>query len=270
MVLLLATCALIAAAAPPRVGAPLRVCADPGNPPYSSEHQDGFENRIAEMIANNLNRPVQFVWTPERGNYLRKSLDAGTCDVVMSLPKESDDEAVSIPYYRSTYVFVTRADRPAIQSFDDPKLKTSRIGVNVIGHEGGSSPAAIILSDRGLGPQIRWYRLLVDYTTTASNSELLDAVENGDVDVAIMWGPNAENLAKTSKVPLRILPVHPSKVGKISLAFDISMGVRANDPELLSQLNSFISTNRPAIRRVLRQYGISESAAGIELTSAGK
>jgi len=249
---------------------PLRVCADPANPPYSSEKGDGFENKLARMLGKSLNRPVQFVWTPERGNYLEKSLDAGKCDVVMSIPAESDEAAVSSPYYRSTYVFVTRTDRPAIRSFDDPKLKTSRIGVNVIGHESGSSPAAMILSDRGLGPQIRWYRLLGDYTSSASNAELLEALQNGDVDVAIMWGPNAQHLATTSKIPLRVAPVHPSKVGQISLAFDISMGVRPNDRALLSQLNVFIARNRVAIHRVLDEYQIRAPDVGAEFSSAGK
>ncbi len=234
----------------------LRVCADPGNLPYSNSDGSGFENEIAKLAAKDLGRSVQFVWAPERGDYLRKTLNAGVCDVVMSLPSASDEAAVTHPYYRSSYVFVTRKNHPAVRSFDDPSLRNAHIGVNVIGHDSASSPAAQILFDRGMASNIRWYRLVPNYAVSDSTSTLITAVENGDVDVAIVWGPVAGYLAKRSATDLRIVPVSPPVVGNIPLVFDMSMAVRREDHALLNQLNSFLERNRIQIADILKQYGM--------------
>ncbi len=234
----------------------LRVCADPGNLPYSNSDERGFEIEIAKLAAKDLARPVQFIWAPERGNYLRKTLNAGVCDVVMSLPSASDEAAVTRPYYRSSYVFVTRENYPVVHSFDDPSLRKARIGVNVIGYDSASSPAAQILFDRGMASNIRWYRLVPNYAISDSTSTLITAVENGEVDVAIVWGPVAGYLAKKIGTHLRLAPVSPSTVGNIPLVFDMSIAVRRDDTVLLNQLNSFLERNRIRIAEILKQYGM--------------
>ncbi len=237
-----------------------RVCADPNNLPFSNAQEQGFENELAKLVAHDLREPLQFVWSPQHGDFLRKTLNAGTCDAVMGLPTSLDEVETTVPYYRSTYVFVTRRDRNlAIRSFDDASLRSSRIGVQVIGHEGGSVPAAQVLMNRGLGDQIVWYRLVPDFSRANAPSVPIEAVEHGDIDVAIAWGPMAGFFAKGASVPLRITPVSPQTVDSIPLSFDISMGVRRGQDHLRERLNTVIERRRPEIAKLLRENGIPVS-----------
>ena len=158
--------------------APFRVCADPNNLPFSNAQEQGFENKLAKLVAHDLGQPLEFVWTPQRGEFLRKTLDAGTCDAIMGLPSKLDEADTTIPYYHSSYVFVSRNDRKlSIHSFDDPSLRSARIGVQVIGHEGAAVPPAQVLMDEGLGENIVWYRLLPDFSRSNPPSALIEAVE---------------------------------------------------------------------------------------------
>jgi mxaJ protein len=239
-----------------------RVCADPNNLPFSNAQEQGFENQLAKLVARDLREQVEFVWTPQRGDFLRKTLNAGTCDAVMGLPTLLEEAETTVPYYRSTYVFVTRRDRNlAIRSFDDARLRNSKIGVQVIGHEGGSVPAAQALMDRGLGENIVWYRLVPDFSRANPPSALIEAVEHGDVDVAIAWGPMAGFFAKGAPVPLRITPVSPQTALSVPLSFDISMGVQRGHHELRKRLNAAIERQRPEIAKLLKEYGIPVSDA---------
>lgn len=235
----------------------LRICADPNNLPYSNIREQGFENRLARLAARGLGRAVRYVWAPQRGDYLRNTIQAGRCDVVMGIPSAVREVQVTRPYYRSSYVFVSRRDRHlAVRSFDDPSLKMERIGLHVLQHEDAAVPPAQALMDRGLARNIVWYKLFPDFTRANPPAALIEAVERGDIDMAVAWGPMAGYFARHASVPLDIEPVSPQFERSIPLAFDISMGVRQGDTKLLAQLNGVIERSRIEIRRLLAQYGV--------------
>ena len=237
--------------------ADLRVCADPNNLPYSNERGEGFENELARLAARDLGRTLRFVWDPQHGRYLKRTLFAGRCDVVMGVPAAFDRVATTSPYYRSSYVFVWRRERgPQVRSFDDHALRTARIGVHLMQNDHDIAPPAQALIARGLAHNIAWYKLYPDFTRPNPPSELIEAVERGDIDVAVAWGPMAGFFAERAPVSLGLNPVAPQTEGPAAFAFDISMGVRPGDTRLLSELNEFINRRRAEIRRVLQKYGV--------------
>ena len=137
--------------APPRV---LRVCADPNNLPFSNERQEGFENRIAELVARDMKAELRYVWWAQRRGYIRNTLRAGLCDVFIGLPTGLDMVLVTRPYYRSTYAFVTKRSGPHITSFDDARLKRLRVGVQIIGDDYANAPPAEALTHRGIASSV--------------------------------------------------------------------------------------------------------------------
>ena len=169
----------------------LRVCADPNNLPFSNDREQGFENAIARIVGAELHRSVRYTWWPQRRGFVRNTLNAGKCDVVLGVPAGYALTRNTRPYYRSTYVFVTRADRHAVTSFDDPLLRTLRIGVPVAGDDYDNPPPVVALAVRGLYGNVHGFSLYGDYSQTAPPARLVDAVANDDVDVAIAWGPMA-------------------------------------------------------------------------------
>jgi mxaJ protein len=161
------------------------------------------------------------------------------------------------PYYRSTYVFVTRRDRNLhITSLDDPALRKLRIGVHLIGDDYANTPAAHSLAARGLTSNIIGYTLYGDYAKPNPPARLIEAVENKNVDVAIAWGPLAGYFAKRSRVPLDLRPVTPARDGTLQYVFDIAMGVRRRDSTRFAVLDSEIQRRQPQIEHILREYGV--------------
>src|SRR5437868_10667318 len=127
----------------------LTVCADPNNLPFSNERQEGFENRIAELVARDLNARLSYVWWAQRRGFVRNTLNQNACDLLIGVPSSFERVSTTIPYYRSTYVFVTRRDRRLkVASFDDPQLRRLRVGVQLIGDDATNSPPAHALSNR--------------------------------------------------------------------------------------------------------------------------
>ena len=244
---------------PPRVQT-LRVCADPNNLPFSNEQQEGFENRIASLIAKDLGVPVRYAWWPERRGFIRNTLKAGVCDVVMQVPASYDLTAHTAPYYRSTYVFVTRADRGLrIHSFDDPALRHLRIGIHMMGDDYANSPAAVALARRGLGARIVPFMIYGDYSQPDPPARLIRAVAEDSVDVAVAWGPLAGYFAKRSPTPLTLTPVTPvAGDGLPARAFVYSMavGVRRGDTARRAMLDTELVRRRDDIRRILEDYGV--------------
>ena len=236
----------------------LRVCADPNNLPYSNASGQGYEIDLARLAGRNLGRSVQFVWAPQRGAFLQNTLYAGRCDVVMSIPTSIADVRATHPYYRSSYVFVTRADRHLnIRSFDDPRLKKLRIGVQILQNESGSAtPPAAALMDRQLANNIVWYRIYPNFSRSNPAAALVEGVERGEIDVAVAWGPLAGFCARQAATPLEIHAVSPAIEHSVPLAFDISMGVRRDDATLCAALNRIIARREPEIRRILERYGV--------------
>lgn len=236
----------------------LRVCADPNNLPFSNEKQQGFENRIAELVARDMNAKLSYVWWAQRRGFVRNTLNQNKCDVIIGVPSSFELTRTTIPYYRSTYVFVTRRDRHLrVASFDDPQLRKLRIGVQLIGDDGVNSPPAHALSKRNIINNVRGYTVYGDYRQPNPPARLIDAVAKGDVDVAVAWGPLAGYFAQREPVALDVTPVSPQiDLPFLPFVFDISMGVRRGDDKLRDELNAVITNHRSEIDDILKQYGV--------------
>src|SRR5215210_2972220 len=170
---------------------PLRVCADPNNLPFSNQRGEGLENRLAELIARELKTSVSYVWWAQRRGFIRNTLAAGRCDVVMGVPSDLPSVLTTRPYYRSRYVFVRRADRNiVVRSFDDPLLRRLRIGVQVVG-DGANTPPMDAFAKRGMAKNLVGYTVFGDYSKANPPARIVEAVSRGDVDIAVVWGPLA-------------------------------------------------------------------------------
>lgn len=239
----------------------LRVCADPNNLPFSNQRQEGFENRIAEVMARDLGAKLEYTWWSERKSFLKNSLDAGKCDAVMGVPAMLDSVAVTRPYYRSTYVFVTRRDRKlSVTSLDDPRMEQWRIGIHVLDDD--YAPPAHALARRGLGKNIVGYSMFGAYGEENPPARIIDAVARGDIDLAIVWGPFAGYFAKQEKTALDIQPVSPTMFLAVPFTYDISIGVRKGDEALRAALDRALSRNCAAVRSILADYGVPLAASG--------
>jgi mxaJ protein len=236
----------------------LRVCADPNNLPFSNEKQQGFENRIAELVAQDLGAKLSYVWWAQRRGFVRNTINQNQCDVLIGVPASFERTRPTIPYYRSTYVFVTRRDRHLkIASFDDPQLKRLHIGVQLIGDDGVNTPPAHALSNRGMLRNVRGYSVYGDYREPNPPARIVDAVAKGEVDVAVVWGPLAGYFAQREPVALELTPVSPQiDLPFLPFVFDISMGVRRGNDALRERLNAIIEHRRSDIDRILAEYGV--------------
>ena len=253
--LLAAMALLCAATAQARV---LRVCADPNNLPFSNEAGEGFENKIVELIARDLNASVSYTWWAQRRGFVRNALKAGLCDLWPGVAKGVDMLATTQPYYRSSYVFVTRADRDlSIRSYDDPNLRHLVVGVQMVGNDAMNTPPAHALARRGITANVRGYMLYGDYNRPNPPAAIVDAVARGDIDVAVVWGPFAGYFARSEPVHLTLTPVEPQHDGADwPMAFDIAMGVRKGDTAFLNEMNRELQRERTAIGAILAQYHV--------------
>ena len=235
----------------------LRICADPNNLPFSNDALQGFENEIAELLSRTLDARLEYTWWPQRRGFVRNTLNTGSCDIIMGVPSRFEMAATTRPYYRSTYVFVTRSDTAAPTSFDDPLLTRTRIGVHLIGDDGANTPPVHALSARGIIKNVRGYSIYGDYRTPNPPAALIEAVARGDMDVAVAWGPLAGYFARRQTVALTLTPVSPqSDSPALPFVFDISMGVARQNTALLAELNQFIERHRAELDRILRDYGV--------------
>jgi len=235
----------------------LRVCADPDNLPFSNERQEGFENRIAQFLAQEMQATLSYTWWPQRRGFLRNTLSARSCDVLIGVPKAYDPVFTTKPYYRSTYVLVYRQDRDrGIRSLDDTVLRHLKIGVNLIGDDYQNPPPAQALAARGVVGNLVGFGTF--YSAEQRPEAIIDAVARGDVDIAIVWGPLAGYFAPRESVPLAIVPL-PDSVDRTGLpmAYDIAMGVRRSDRAALGrQLDDIISRRQAEIGRILQEYHV--------------
>jgi mxaJ protein len=249
-------------------GAALRVCADPNNLPFSNRAGEGFENRIATLVGQELRRPVEYTWWAQRRGFVRNTLNAGGCDLVVGTASGMEMLATTRPYYKSAYVFVTRRDRHlSIRSFDDPALRKLRIGVQLVGDDFANTPPAHALSNRGMVKNIVGYTLYGDYRQPNPPARIVDAVARGDVDIAVVWGPLAGFFAKRSSVPLDIVPVSPQiDLPFLPFVFDIAMGVRRGDSTFRKQLDDIIERRGSSIDSILAVYGVPRVGLGAART----
>jgi mxaJ protein len=247
-------------ARPPGV---LRVCADPNNLPFSNQRLEGFENRIAALVAREMNATVEYTWRAQRRGFIRETLRAGACDVVIGMPSSLELALTTAPYYRSTYAFVYRKDKGLnIHSFNDPALRDLRVGVQMIGDDSANTPPAHALAGRGVVGNVKGYSVYGDYARENPPARIIEAVAKGEVDVAVAWGPLAGYFAKRQRAPLEVVPVSPQiDLPFLPFVYDISMGVRRGDDEFREQLDEILARKRAEIEAILDEYGVPRVGA---------
>jgi mxaJ protein len=235
----------------------LRVCADPNNLPFSNRAEQGFENALADLVARDLGKRVRYTWWPQRRGFVRNTLAAGTCDVIIGVPAKFELAKTTKPYYRSTYVFVTRArDALDLHTLDDPRLRRLRIGLHAIGDDGSNVPPAHALAAKGIVQNVRGYSIYGDYSQEAPPSDLLEALVADEIDVAIAWGPLGGYFAQRAAIELTAAPIEPLSDSPFPMQFDVSMAVRHEDRALHAQLEEVLSRRRADIHAVLERYGV--------------
>jgi mxaJ protein len=246
----------------PKPASELRVCSDPNNLPFSNRKGEGLENHLAELIAAELHARVQYTWWPQRRGFIRNTLAADSCDVVMGIPSGAQGVLTTRPYYRSTYVFVSRKDRHlAISSFDDPALRKLKIGVQLIGDDYNNTPPVHALSRRGITGNLVGYSVYGDYSQPNPPARIIDAVVSKAVDIAIAWGPLAGYFAQHADAELEIVPVSPAfDPPGLQFTFPISLGVRPDDQPLKQKLESVLQKRASGIDSLLTEFGFPRVA----------
>lgn len=228
----------------------LRVCGDPDNLPFSNKKLEGFENKIAEVIAKELGAELTYYWWPHQRGMIRRTLRAGQCDVLISIPEGWDPVLWTKPYYRSGYAIVyPKARGFQIKSLDDPILKQLKIGVYI------NSPPAEALAEKGIVKNVVGYNLLYDYKQDRPGKIIEDLIAGG-LDVAVVWGPVAGySVKKLNASNLEVVPLVDGSPAT-PFTFEFSMGVRQGDKALKADLEQALSKRQAEIRKVLEDYGV--------------
>jgi mxaJ protein len=251
--------ALLCAADSGRASVPvLRICADPNNLPFSNRAGEGFENQIAKLLAADRGARLEYTWWPQRRGFIRNTLAGGVCDVVIGVPDQFEPAATTRPYYRSSYVFISRRDRGLeLRTFDDAQLRDLRIAVQMIGDDFSNTPPAHALARRGITHNVVGYPVYGDYAQPGPLSPIVSAVDRGDVDVAMVWGPIAGYFARQSRAALELAAVAPERDSpSLPFVFDISMAVRRDDAARLAELDDFLERRRADVDAILEHYRV--------------
>ena len=253
LLLVTATPALAQRPAPMQPGL-LRVCADPDDLPNSNKAGEGFENKLAELLATTWNSKLEYVWwAAPRG--MMRMLNGTYCDVWLQIPAGYDLSGVTKPYYRTGYTFVRRKDGPDVTSLDDPRLKTLKIGVHLFAADGENTPPAMALSAHGVVGN------LVGFSTTYSGGldrpvDIIQAVIDRKIDIALVWGPIAGYWSKQLGADLVLTPIENDSVTRIPMAYSMGMAVRRRDREFKDSLEHFMTAKQPEILALLKEYGV--------------
>jgi quinoprotein dehydrogenase-associated probable ABC transporter substrate-binding protein len=245
-------CAAPALAATPDLAArtELRVCADPNNLPFSNDKQEGFENKIAAIIADDLKLSVHYEWFPQVTGFVRNTLGAHRCDLILGTVTGDDLVQTTTPYYYTSYVMISQAGRnPPLTGIDDPALKALSVGV-VAG-----TPPANLLIKHGLAEHMRSYALVVDTRYDSQTHQMIQDVADGKLDVGLIWGPIAGYYAQHDHLPLLITPL-ANEPGAPRMDYHIAMGIRGDEPEWRRTINAVLGRRHDAIVAVLHGYGV--------------
>jgi mxaJ protein len=236
----------------------LRICADPNNMPFSNEHEEGFENKLARLLGAALGQNISYFWSAQHRGFIRRTLNAGDCDILMGVPTLLDMVETTRPYYGSGYVFVSRADRHLdITSIRDPRLRSLRIGIQLVGDNGFNTPPAHAIAAQGITANVTGYTLYGDYSLANPPAAIISAVANGEIDIAAAWGPLAGYFVNHSDIAMTVTPIeNTDEFAPLTFRFDIAMGVRKGDHGLRNQLDAFIARDQPMIFEILRSYGV--------------
>ena len=229
----------------------LRVCADPANLPFSNEAGTGFENKLAEMLAHELGVPLQYTWFPQTIGFVRNTLNAKRCDIVMGYAAGSDPVQNTNPYYRSAWVLVTKQGKGLddVGGLGDPRLKGKRLGVI------GGTPPATLLALNGLIGDAKPYRLNVDRRHESPSEDMVRDIASGEIDGGILWGPIGGYFAKQAGTPMSVIPLTQSEAG-VPMTFRITFGIRHGELDWKHRLNEFIAAHQAEINSVLLDYGV--------------
>jgi quinoprotein dehydrogenase-associated probable ABC transporter substrate-binding protein len=229
----------------------LRVCADPRNLPFSNEQGEGFENKLAEFLAAKLQKKIDYMYFPQATGFVRMTLGAHRCDVIMGFPQGDDLVQGTNPYYRTAYALVAKrgSGLEDVAALDDARLKGKHIGI-VAG-----TPPATDMAVNGLMSNAKPYPLMIDTRFDSSAGAMIDDLNKNVIDAAILWGPMAGFYAKKSNPPLHVTPLVHEKSGP-QLVYRIGMGVRRADQNWKRMLNRLIQENQSEINKILVEYGV--------------
>jgi quinoprotein dehydrogenase-associated probable ABC transporter substrate-binding protein len=246
------SCAAGQAAAP--ASAPeLRVCADPANPPLSARDGSGFENRIARLVAEDLGMRLSWFWQEQTRGFVRKTMGAGECDLFVGVPAGFDKVLPTKPYYRSTYVAVTRRGATPFAGFAPGQLHGRRFGVQLIGNDMAASPPGYALATGGAVDKVTGFPVHGD---GPAGKRMVDAVAAGSIDVALVWGPQAGWFARRAEPPLDLAPIRPPAGLPMPFDYAIAMGVRKGDTQLRDRLDEVLARRKADIDAILDDYAV--------------
>jgi mxaJ protein len=268
---LLAVSAAALAALPGALGnGPLRVCADPDNAPFSSADRTGFENRLATMLASALGTEARFYWWPQRRGFVRNTLDAKVCDVVMGMPAGSAGVLTTPAYYEAGYVFAYRPDRvQAPRSYDDPALRSLRVGVPLVGNDMAATPPGHALARRHLTDNVIGYP---PFGRTSVGERMMAALADGTLDVALLWAPQAAYYAQRQDFEVKLAPAQDDRADEPQ-RFAMAVAVRSDEPALRDAIAAALAKLAPRIDTLMREVGLpgarSLPASGPALLSRG-
>ena len=245
----------------------LRVCADPRNLPFSNEKGEGFENKLAELFAEKLQKKLDYMFFPQATGFVRMTLGAHRCDVIMGFPQGDDLVQGTNPYYRTAYALVARpgSGLEDVASLGDERLKGKHLGI-VAG-----TPPATNMAVNGLMTNARPYPLMIDTRIDSSAVAMIKDLMAGEIDAGVLWGPMAGYYATQINPPLHVTPLVKETSGP-RLAYRIGMGVRPADQNWKRQLNRLIQENQPAINKILLDFGVplldeNDRPIGTEMTT---
>jgi quinoprotein dehydrogenase-associated probable ABC transporter substrate-binding protein len=246
----------------------LRVCADPRNMPFSNEKGEGFENKVAELFAQKLHKKVDYAFYPGATGFVRNTLSAHRCDVIMGFPQGDDLAQVTNPYYRTTYALIVKqgSGLDGVTTLADDRLKHKHIGIVA-----GTPPASYLTMD-GLMDEAKPYPLMIDTRVDSSAEAMVNDLNSGVIDAGVLWGPMAGYYAKKTGPALHVIPLL-KETGGPRLVYRIGMGVRVSDQNWKRQLNQLIRENQAAINKILLDFGVpllDENNQPITLETASK
>jgi quinoprotein dehydrogenase-associated probable ABC transporter substrate-binding protein len=228
-----------------------RACGDPRNLPFSNEKGEGFENKLAELLAAKLGKKLSYAYYPQATGFVRMTLGSFRCDVIMGFPQGDDQAQLTIPYYRTTYALITKqgSGLEDVATISDPRLKDKRIGIVA------RTPPSTVMAMNGLLARAKSYPLFIDTRADSSAQAMLDDLARGDIDCGILWGPMAGYYAARANPPLVVVPLVKETMGA-PMTFRIGMAVRPSDQEWKRTLNRLIKENQAEINKLLISYNI--------------
>jgi quinoprotein dehydrogenase-associated probable ABC transporter substrate-binding protein len=232
--------------------APLRVCADPDNMPFSNEKGEGFENKLAELMAQKLDATLEYSWFAEATGYVPNTMGREACDLVMGYAQGTGLIEDTNPYYYTSYVLIYRQDDESLAGIDnlsDPRLKGKRIGLFA------RTPPASILAMHGLIANAKPFEVDANKSASKATMTMISELASGELDAALLWGPVGGYYAERASVPLKLVPLVKENAGP-STIYGITMGVRPNEPQWKHKINKLIAENEREINLILEGYNV--------------